>query len=181
MRLFVALELPGAARDEIYSWSAETLLPDPAVRVVPAANLHVTLVFLGWRGEDEVATIARAALEPVHGLAGPLLEPEGVSGVPPRRPRLFAVDLADPSGGAEEIQGTCERALAQAGHHEPEDRPFWAHVTVARARRRERPRRLGSGAPPGGSFVAPAVVLYRSDMSRDGARYTALERVELAT
>lgn len=147
---------------------------------MPAANLHVTLVFLGWRAEDEVAKIAAAALDPVRGMEAPTLSPEDVTGVPARRPRLFAVDLADASGAADDIQAACEWALGEAGLHEPEERAFWPHVTVARVRRGERPGRPQLLTPPQASFTPETVVLYRSDVTRDGARYTVLERVPLS-
>jgi 2'-5' RNA ligase len=36
-----------------------------------------------------------------------------------------------------------------------------------------------AGPPPGGAFTARRVTLYRSHLSREGARYEALAAVEL--
>jgi 2'-5' RNA ligase len=67
--------------------------------------------------------------------------------------------------------------------YEPERRPFWPHVTLARVRGAGR----GGGprvepialAPPEATFDARQVTLYRSHLSPRGARYEPLERVEL--
>ena len=60
--------------------------------------------------------------------------------------------------------------------YEPEERPFWPHVTLARVRKGERARPLDL-EPPADEFVASEVTLYRSRLSPKGASYEALERV----
>jgi 2'-5' RNA ligase len=70
--------------------------------------------------------------------------------------------------------------LSAAGLYEPERRAFRPHATVARLRARERaPRELGIGGPEPIVFDGEAVTLYRSRLSRAGARYEPLERVVL--
>ena len=65
--------------------------------------------------------------------------------MPPRRPRLFALDLADEGGRAAALQAAVAGALERAGVYEPERRPFWPHVTLARVKRGE--RRAAGAAP----------------------------------
>jgi 2'-5' RNA ligase len=175
-RLFVALDLPAAARAALGSWSEAAFAADPALRLLRPESLHVTLVFLGWRGEEEVDRIGDAALGSLAGLAVPRLSPSGVVALPRRRPRLFAVELADPADRAVAVQGAVESALVGAGFHDPEERDFWPHVTVARVRRGARPRRPDVAPLPDEAFDATEVVLYRSDTRPDGARYTPLAR-----
>lgn len=145
---------------------------------MPGRALHVTLAFLGWMAAERVHEVWEAVSGAAAGRAALLLRAGGVAGVP-RRPRLFALDLADEGGRAGALSAAVAAALADAGLHEPEDRPFWPHVTLARV------RRGGRSAPPTGPppvlepFSASVMTLYRSDPSRSGARYTALERVEL--
>ena len=64
-RLFVALDLPGACVAGIEAWGREALA-DPALRPLPAASLHITLAFLGYRPEKEIGRIG----EIVEALAG---------------------------------------------------------------------------------------------------------------
>ena len=162
-------------RGALGAWRDVLCAGEPALRPVADVNLHVTLVFLGWqRSAEEVGdAIARA----VEGF-GPLpLGIEEARGVPPRRPRLVGVSLADPSSGCTALAGALAGALS--GFREPEERVFWPHVTVARVRRAQRLRREIGPDPPPLRFSCPEVVLYRSHLSSRGARYESLARFEL--
>ncbi len=184
-RLFVALDLPEALRDGIVAWGREELR-DPALRVVPAESLHVTLVFLGYTPEKEIEALG----ETVRGLRSPA--PTIELGDPVAKPslgraRLFALPAASP--GAIELQSELEEALAAKRLYKPEKRPFWPHLTVARVRSAgrgsKRPRPVES--PPGSlsrELLEPSlpvrVRLYRSELNPKGARYTPLAQVELS-
>jgi RNA 2',3'-cyclic 3'-phosphodiesterase len=106
---------------------------------------------------------------------------------PPRgRARLFALPIE--SAGAVALQAGLEERLVAARFYEPEKRPFWPHLTVARvrpeARGSKRPRLVAS--PPGPlpqGLLQPAscvrVALYRSELQSQGAQYTPLAQVDL--
>ena len=112
-------------------------------------------------------------------LAAPVLAPAAVKPVPPRQARLFAVDLDDEDGRAGAVQAAVSAPLGAGGWYEPEKRPFWPHITVARVRATS--ARRGSGLDPPGAepFEAREVVLYRSRLGRGGAEYQALARMRL--
>lgn len=152
-----------------------------------ADALHLTLVFLGSRPAREIPRIISEAFEAAAGLPAPRLTPAGVKPVPPRRPRLFALGLEDSGGAAAAIQAAVSAALSRGGYHEPEKRPFWPHITLARVRKGQRAEPLpnadtgiaaapGSGADP---FTARELTLYRSTLHPKGARYEPLERLTL--
>ena len=177
-RLFVALDLPEDARGELEAWRARAFRDQPDLRLVAPEALHVTLVFLGYLEEREIERFAALLAPP--SIEAPRLCATGVKAVPPRGPaRLFALDLEDDGGRAGAIQGALSGALAGAGLYEPEKRPFWPHVTLARVRKGARVRGLEFPAPPAEPWRAAALTLYRSRLSREGARYEALERVPL--
>lgn len=178
-RLFVALELPAGAREALVDWQSAALAGRAELRAVAPEALHVTLAFLGSRPEEEIDEIAAAVRGAVSGLPAASLAPRGTMAVPRRRPRLFALDLADSGGRASAVQAAVSDALAGGGFYEPEGRPFWPHVTVARVRRGGREVAPLELPPPGDGFEAAEVVLYRSHLSPRGARYEALERAEL--
>ena len=70
--------------------------------------------------------------------------------------------------------------LAKGGWYRPEKRPFWPHVTVARAKRRERRvPPLPDLAPPAAPFTASELTLYRSTLLPQGARYDPLARAKV--
>ena len=174
VRLFVALDLPDAPRERLARWRDELVAGRDDLRPVAAEALHVTLVFLGSRPESDVEAIAAAAFAPLAGLATPRLRPRAVLGVPRRRPRLFALDLLDRGEATAKLHAAMSGALEAAGHHRPERRRFWPHVTLARVKRDRRAAPLGPLPAPEGAFDAGAVVLYRSLLRPQGAIYEPL-------
>lgn len=175
----MALELPDDARARVVEWQGRAFGGySRAVRLVRPAALHVTLVFLGHHPEEAIPAVQEAAFARLDGLGAPSLTAVEVRGVPPRRPRLWAVDLADEDARAADVQAAVAEPLAAGGWYEPEKRPFWPHLTTARLRSRERPPRIEAD-PPDVSFVAAEVVLYRSRLGRGGADYEPLARLRL--
>jgi 2'-5' RNA ligase len=181
VRLFVALELPSRVRSALDAWRVEAVGSREDLRLVAAASLHVTLAFLGSRPADEVDAIKACIATAAGDKPAAPLRVAAVKPVPPRRPRLFAFDLADPDGAAGAVQAAVCEALASGGFYKPEKRPFWPHVTFARVRRGARRVDAIEGEPPALGFTARHVTLYRSHLSPRGARYEALERVELSS
>jgi RNA 2',3'-cyclic 3'-phosphodiesterase len=183
--MFVALELPETVREDIGRW-AEAELADPALRRVPPESLHITLAFLGDKPADVVERIA-GAIEEVAEIPVPIALGAPVGRPENGRPRLVAlpVDLPNPVVGLRERLG---EILAFEGLHEPQERPFWPHVTVARVRaegrgsRRPMRVKIPSGPSPTariGRFDAVRISLYRSELQPSGARYVPLAQVEL--
>jgi RNA 2',3'-cyclic 3'-phosphodiesterase len=167
LRLFVALDLPDAARAALAA-----LEPDPEIwRRVPPEALHVTLAFLGARPAGDVETIRpiiAAEAGPAPALAfGPIR-------VLNRRVLTVALE-----GDLAPLQGRVADALTIAGVYAPERRGFRPHVTVARVRGRARPARMDLELPPL-TFHGAAVTLYASHLLRDGARYEVLATASLA-
>jgi len=183
-RLFVALDLPETVRKGIVAWGRREL-GDPALRVVPPESLHVTLAFLGYLPEKEIARLGAivaglTSSAPELRLGSPVAKPSG------RHPRLFA--LPADSSAAVELQAELGRELVRGQLYKPEKRPFWPHVTVARVK----PEGKGSKRPreverrPGGlpkdllqAAVCRRVTLYRSELKPSGAEYRPLAQVEL--
>ena len=184
MRLFVALDLPDPIRGAIEAWGKRELT-DPALRPVPAENLHITLAFLGQRPQEDAERVSRA-LEQCAAPA-PLVELGDPVARPGRgRARLFALPVLSP--GAELIQSQLSEALVSEDLFEAEKRPFWPHVTVARVRAAGRgsKRPMWVEGPPGAlptersdAFYGVRIALYRSELQPSGARYVPLAQVKL--
>jgi len=183
-RLFVALDLPDDLREGIVVWGREALT-DLALRPVAPESLHITLSFLGYRPEKEIERIA-AAVEESAGPA-PWVEMRDAEQRPPRgRARVFALPAISPGAGS--LQAGLEQRLVEEGFYEPEKRPFWPHVTVARVRPEARGSRRPAvvSEPPGPlppelsePRIAVRMTLYRSVLQPTGARYVPLAQVEL--
>jgi 2'-5' RNA ligase len=175
-RLFVALDPPAGARAELAAWRDEAVRGREELRPVPPEALHATLVFLGYRPEKEIARIGELVAEAVEGSAAPVLSAREVKPLPPRRPRLFALDLDDPGGAAVALQAAVSDALETERMYRPEKRPFWPHITLARVKRRRVAPPLEAPPPPAAEWRAEAVTLYRSVLLPQGARYEPLAR-----
>ena len=192
-RLFVALDLPEEVRAGLAGWQAS--IDDPALRVVPAQNLHITLVFLGWQAEKDVDAIAEAAFGSGPAPRAPEVEllPEPVSRPERGRPRLFAIEGRSP--GVEAIQAGVSDRLETACVYVPEKRPFWVHLTVARVKPERREGKRGKRGkpavvetPPGplpeqtfASFRPSRLVVFRSTLRPRGAVYEPMAELELPT
>ena len=183
-RLFVALDLPEETREGLVGWGEEALA-DPALRPVAPESLHVTLAFLGNRPEQEVERIAEAVRESAG--PAPWVELRDPERRPPRgRARLFALPAISP--GTEALQAGLAQRLFNEGFYEPERRPFWPHVTVARVRPEARGSRRPAvvSEPPGAISlelteprISVRMTLYRSVLLPSGAQYVPLAQVEL--
>ena len=173
--MFLALDLPEAARGDLAAWRDRLIADRNDLRPVGAASLHVTLVFLGWQDEAAADRIAAAAFDAGRGVAAPTLTPAGVRPVPPRDPRLFALDLEDEGGRAVELQAAVSAALEAGRWYRPEKRPFWPHLTLARVKRGvRRAPPLGEEPAPSEPFEVRRLTLYRSTLRPQGALYEPL-------
>lgn len=183
-RLFVALDLPDELREGIAEWGREALV-DPALRPVAPESLHITLAFLGNRPEEEIEEIAAVVREAAG--PAPWVEVLDSEQRPLRgRARVYALPVLSP--GAEALQAGVEQGLVEAGFFEPEKRPFWPHLTVARVRPEGRgSRRPAVVAEPPGDLpeglsearICRRMTLYRSELKPTGARYVPLAHVQL--
>ena len=179
--MFLALDLPTDARSALAAWRDGLVAGRDDLRPVRPEALHVTLVFLGWQDEAAAETIAQAAFEAAGELGAPLLRADGVRPLPPRAPRLFALDLEDDDDRASAVQAAASDALAAGGWYQPEKRPFWPHVTLARVKRGRRRVAPLADSPkaPREAFVAPELTLYRSTLRPQGALYEPLAQARL--
>jgi RNA 2',3'-cyclic 3'-phosphodiesterase len=191
-RLFVALDLPEPVRDRLAAWQAGAL-NDPALRPMRPEALHITLCFLSYQAERAIPAISAAVASVPSRAVEVRFEPE-IRPLPKGRPSLYAVSAR--SEAAVTLQAELTDALTGERFYEPEKRPFWPHLTVARVRSErlppERGRRRGRGRPrrvsesPGRlpeellePFGAVRVALYRSNLKPQGAEYVRLGGVDL--
>jgi 2'-5' RNA ligase len=175
LRLFVALDLPGEVRSALAAW-CDRAAPE-GVRRVPAANLHLTLAFLGSRSADAAAAVAALLPDLARDLG--TLETAGALWLPPRRPGVLTVALAATSRLVA-LQSDLLAALEAAIAFEPERRAFHPHVTVGRVPRGARIHTRDLDPPPPTlAFEPAALTLYRSHTAAGGVRYDPLARVAL--
>jgi RNA 2',3'-cyclic 3'-phosphodiesterase len=179
IRAFFGLPVPEAQRRELEPYLAECGSTAPGFRWTPAANLHLTLRFIGTVERAVVERIADRLAE--RALKGFELGLAGVGTF--KRGRLDRVVWLQVSSGVEaarelaaQVEADCGRAGLAA-----EPRPFQPHLTLARARVRE-----GAPLPPLpdpprlAPWPADELVLYRSHLGRAGSVYEPMRTIRLS-
>ena len=185
MRLFVAIELPDAWREEarrIRERLAAALGDDPGLRFTATERLHLTLRFLGDVDEAVLPDLRDQLAQGVASVEVPL-ELAGVGQFGSRsRPTVLWLGLTGDLDRLASLHAAVERAVVAAGL-EGDERPLRPHVTFARvARQATSPQRraisdavAAAEAPASVPFVAREVALVRSHLGRN-ARYEVLAR-----
>jgi RNA 2',3'-cyclic 3'-phosphodiesterase len=205
-RLFLALDPPEEVREQLAAWARRALgkrgergvAASRPLRVLDAELLHVTLCFLGERPLRELDAIESALAQ--CAVAVGELAVGAPLWLPPRHPRVLAVEVHDPSGELARLHDSLTRELAAAigwmpaegggraaaaaarGGRRGAGRRFRPHITLARMQETRPPAvpRVRELPPtPALSFTPAELVLYRSWLAPDGASYEALCRATL--
>lgn len=167
---------PQAVRERLHA--AAVSLGHPALRVVPAENLHVTVLFLGPVARDVVEELAGrlgqiAAREDPFALAIGHVLPG-----PPRRPYMLWA-LVTASEPLLRLSRTMHEMAKPLAPEQAKPLRGYAHVTLARGRGHVRGLEADTleSAPP--AFEVREVQLLRSHLSPKGARYETVKDLPL--
>jgi 2'-5' RNA ligase len=197
MRIFISIDLDPEVRGRIARFldGVQGFAPD-ATWVRPE-SLHITLKFIGEQTPEQVEALSER-LRRVEGGAFEI----GCAGYgffpTAKAPRVFWIGIragAQLAALAESIDG----AAAEAGIAR-EDRPYSPHLTLARGggrssgspkwRKGDGPnlifatleKRLGTmGEVDFGTMMVQEFIVYQSQLSRGGSKYTKLQRFPLRT
>jgi 2'-5' RNA ligase len=185
IRSFIAIDLPDYVRRQLETLVQQLRKSNAQVGWVRIEGIHLTLKFLGNVAPELIEEIkpvlAGIALQtpPIH------IEPAGCGAFPTiKSPRVIWAGLRGQIGPLAELARRVETAMVPFGF-EPEGRPFKPHLTLGRVKGRQRIEALQQilfthrdfTAEP---FDATEVVLYKSDLRPDGARYASLLRAPLS-
>lgn len=178
VRAFVAIPVPEPQRRQLGAHLEECARLAPGYRWVPPDNLHLTLRFLG---SLDPATLDRLEEELVAVRGGGFrlgLDGRGTFG-PRSAPRVIWLGLAAGADESAQLASAIEAASRTVGL-EPADRPFRAHLTLARSRP-DAPRLPALPEPPAlEPWIVDDFVLYESRLGgRNAAAYVPLRRYSL--
>jgi 2'-5' RNA ligase len=171
----VAVTPPPAVRERLHAHAAS--LGNPNLRVLPAENLHVTVLFLGNVARERIEELA-GRLADVAAAAEPFsLEIAGAGPGPPRRPSMLwaYVEGADPLLCLSRDMSAAAAGLAPHAA----DPQRVAHITLARSRGTLRGVARATIELDRPSFQVIAVELMRSQLSPRGARYETVTTLPL--
>ena len=183
LRAFLAVPLGEPARGRMVSLQEALAVRGLRFRWVVPDRMHLTLRFLGEHSEEAIEAFAEAvgAVESFAGesFCGAL---EEVTAFPdPTRPRVVIVRVGEASGRLEVLAREVEEAARECGF-EAEARSWRPHLTLGRAPRRAR---LSGFDPiplvPSEPLPIEEALLYRSDLTSTGPRYSVLRRFRFWT
>jgi 2'-5' RNA ligase len=192
MRLFVGLNIPSEIRERMRAYVEDLKRRGVSAKWTNAEGWHITLKFIGWtKREAEIREALKNISAPPFQIGF-----REVGFFTPKQPRIFFAGIEAPPALAE-LAGKIDQALVSCGV-EAEKRPYQPHLTFART---------GSGRPHGasgdekaptmnalqqlverapelqhpefGTMTANEFVLYLSELSPQGAKYTKLEKYPL--
>ncbi len=185
LRTFVAIDLPFAIQEALDRFEKELQKAHAPVTWVKPERIHLTLKFLGDVAPDRIAEIQKS-LERVAGSSPPFrLQPSGCGAFPSvKQMRVVWVGLREDGGGLNALQRAVEEAMVQLGFKR-EERPFRPHLTLGRVKGRQHLRSLQELLVDRQNFEAEAfdvteLILYKSELRPEGARYTPLFRKTLS-
>jgi 2'-5' RNA ligase len=172
VRAFVALPLPGEARERVVQSSSPLRESFAGLRWSAASTFHVTLRFLGDASRESLDRL-RKPLARAAALCPPALAALSQLGMFPERgaPRVLWLAV-EPGPEVALLQQACEAAACGAGFA-AEPKPFRPHLTLGRWR-----GRAGRPALPAldlGCALLDRLVLFESELRSSGARHAELD------
>ena len=194
MRLFIALDIDDAIRERMAGFMDGLRGFAPEVRWVRTESLHVTLKFIGEKPAEFVTSL-KEALGGIH-VPSFATSFRGFGFFPtPRSPHVFWAGIeAGPE--LQILAAVVDEATARLGVPR-EEHAFSPHLTLARkggasgaprkqkgdapnnAFARLQEKLAAMPTPEFGTMTAREFFLYQSQLSRNGSRYTKLERFAL--
>lgn len=170
-RLFFAIEIPKKIQKQLVQWRADNFPPDAGAPVA-AANLHITLAFLGDVSEEKQRALAA--------MAGRIRQPGFTLNLDDAgqwlRSRVIWLGTRQPPRGLLQLANMLRAQAARSGCYQ-NPLPYHPHLTLL--------RNAAQAVPipaPGFHWAFPVTefVLYESRFAGGRTRYTPLQRWTLS-
>ena len=183
-RVFCAVELPDDVRERLrdHIQRLREAVPETAASWTRVENIHLTLKFFGNIDVSRIPAISDAASRAVKEFS-PFKIAVGTTGVFPKpsRAQVLWIGVSDPSASLSSLQRQLEDECAKKGF-EKEGRAYRPHLTIARLRKPEGARQLADAhlqmkfEPV--DVEIKELVVFRSELSSKGSKYTPISRLE---
>jgi 2'-5' RNA ligase len=184
-RIFIGIDIGDAIRSSAIALQKELAKTGAEVKWVSAESMHVTLLFLGEVDDRELHAVckevkAAAASEPPF-----TLRVSGVGAFPtPRRPKILWAGVTDGAEPLKRLYASLEERMLELGCYRKEERGYTPHLTLGRAKSDADGLALASElqkrhAWNGGGTAVGEVMVFSSEMDRDGPVYTVIGRAPL--
>ena len=184
-RVFAAIELSSNVQKGIQKHieQLQAAVPDNKASWSRTENIHLTVKFFGNVLPKKIVRISEAASRLVTQLSKFKIE-IGKTGAFPKvsQPRVLWIGVEDPTGELARLNQLFEKECSVEGF-DRETRDFRPHLTIARLRRPEGAKALAETNEKLGfesmSVEVNELVVFRSELSPKGSKYTAISRHQL--
>lgn len=182
-RIFIAINLPEEIKNVLGEY--EMKWPELPCRWVKKENIHITLVFLGYLSDDEVARVCDAVKTVLSFQESFKIRLSSVSYGPEKSfPKMIWVE-GESDGKLEVLQEKLEDALSESKiFFVKENRKFTFHITLCRLNSLEF-RALDIDERPDVNETISlelsvlSVEIMESELKRDGPEYKILQSFDL--
>ncbi len=181
-RIFIAINLPMSIKNKLVHYREKWM--DLPVRWTIKPNLHITLIFIGYVGENEIYEICKTANKVAKQQEPFIIDLQRIMLGPPKKPpRMFWVE-GEKSRELAKLKNELENSLltSNGGYDKKEIRPYRPHITLGRIKQNKW-KKLDS--PPSidqefkYDFLVENIKVMQSNLKRTGAEYSVLETISL--
>jgi RNA 2',3'-cyclic 3'-phosphodiesterase len=185
MRAFIAIPLNDEVREKLSGLQCRLRQSNADIKWVNPENIHLTLKFLSEIEKDKVPAISSALKKAFRKYHKFDISVSGIGAFPDiSRPRIIWAGINDEKSQCVFIQKTIDACLEKIGIAK-EDRPFFPHLTLGRARSGKNIRELIGALKTEKDFSIKAkihvnkLVLFSSALTPNGPIYKSLDELLL--
>ena len=183
IRTFIAIDIPQEIKMELDELISSLRPYGPEIKWVKAANLHLTLRFLGEIPKDSIAGLADELAANIGGFGKFQVALSDIGGFPNlKRPRVIWTGTSFGTDRLTALAPLVEKSCIDCGFGDA-DKPFSSHLTIGRVKFPKSLEKLVAQIESTRFETAPfdveEVVIFRSDLSPAGPKYTKLEAIKL--
>lgn len=183
-RTFLAVAIDPAIRQAATALQGELAKSVAGVRWTAPSNFHITLQFLGEVDNRDLHTVHRAADKVCRRLPPFTLRVAGVGAFPNlRRPKTVWAGITDGAADLQRLFAALDDELVTVGGYRRESRAYTPHLTLGRITDDHADDLAATLSKfqtwVGGQTTVDEVVVYTSQLLRDGPEYSPVARATL--
>jgi 2'-5' RNA ligase len=184
-RTFIGIDIGDAIRANATALQKELAKTGTEVKWASPESMHITLLFLGDVDDRDLHAVCKAVKEAAATEAPFALRVAGVGAFPtPRRPKILWAGITDGMEPLKRLNSALEGPMLELGCYRKEERGYTPHLTLGRVKADSGAFALAAEIPrraawEGGTAAVNEVLVYSSEMERDGPVYTVIGRAPL--
>jgi 2'-5' RNA ligase len=184
-RTFIGVDIGATIRTSAIALQKELAKTGAGVKWATPESMHITLLFLGEVDDRELPAVCGAVKQAAAGEAPFPLRVSGVGAFPnARRPKILWAGVVSGAEPLQRLNAALEARMLELGCYRKEERGYTPHLTLGRVKgdsdsftlAAEIPKRL---AWDGGTAAVAEVLVFSSELERDGPVYTVIGRAPL--